>query len=77
MIIPAPYWVSYPDMVLLAGGEPVAVPTRMEDGFKMKPEALEKAITPEDQVDHLQLAVEPDRRRLHARRSSRRSPTCW
>src|SRR5947207_1056468 len=46
VIIPAPYWVSYPDMVLLAGGEPVAVPTCMEDGFKMKPEALERAITP-------------------------------
>src|ERR1700741_2651361 len=46
VIIPAPYWVSYPDMVLLAGGEPVIVPTRMEDGFKMKPEALEKGITP-------------------------------
>jgi aspartate aminotransferase len=46
VLIPAPYWVSYPDMVLLAGGEPVSVPTRLEDGFKMKPEALEKAITP-------------------------------
>jgi aspartate aminotransferase len=46
VIIPAPYWVSYPEMVLLAGGEPVAVPTTMESGFKMKPEALEKAITP-------------------------------
>jgi aspartate aminotransferase len=46
VIIPAPYWVSYPDMVLLAGGEPVSVPTTMEDGFKMRPEALEKAITP-------------------------------
>jgi aspartate aminotransferase len=46
VIIPAPYWVSYPDMVLLAGGEPVQVDTRMEDGFKMKPEALERAITP-------------------------------
>jgi aspartate aminotransferase len=46
VIIPAPYWVSYPDMVLLAGGEPVSVPTSMEDGFKMRPEALEKAITP-------------------------------
>ncbi len=46
VIIPAPYWVSYPDMVLLAGGEPVVVPTSMEDGFKMKPEALERAITP-------------------------------
>jgi aspartate aminotransferase len=46
VIIPAPYWVSYPEMVALAGGEPVAVTTRMEDGFKMKPESLEKAITP-------------------------------
>jgi aspartate aminotransferase len=46
VIIPAPYWVSYPDMVLLAGGEPVAVTTTMEAGFKMKPEALERAITP-------------------------------
>jgi aspartate aminotransferase len=46
VIIPAPYWVSYPDMVLLAGGEPVQINTRMEDGFKMKPEALERAITP-------------------------------
>src|SRR5215218_349722 len=46
VIIPAPYWVSYPDMVLLAGGEPVAVTTSMADGFKMKPEALERAITP-------------------------------
>jgi aspartate aminotransferase len=46
VIIPAPYWVSYPDMVLLAGGEPVAVETRMADGFKMRPEALARAITP-------------------------------
>jgi aspartate aminotransferase len=46
VVIPAPYWVSYPDMVLLAGGTPVAVDTRLEDGFKMKPEALERAITP-------------------------------
>jgi aspartate aminotransferase len=46
VIVPAPYWVSYPDMVLLAGGEPVIVPTTMESGFKMKPEDLDKAITP-------------------------------
>jgi aspartate aminotransferase len=46
VVIPAPYWVSYPDMVLLAGGEPVCVATRMQDGFKIKPEALEAAITP-------------------------------
>jgi aspartate aminotransferase len=45
VIIPAPYWVSYPDIVLLAGATPVAVETRLEDGFKMKPEQLERAIT--------------------------------
>ncbi len=45
VIIPAPYWVSYPDMVLLAGGTPVFVETRIEDGFKLRPEALEAAIT--------------------------------
>src|SRR5579884_313384 len=47
VIIPAPYWVSYPDMVLLAGGTPVEVITTMETGYKMKPEALEQAITPD------------------------------
>jgi aspartate aminotransferase len=46
VIIPAPYWVSYPDMVLLAGGTPVTVDTRMEEGFRMRPEALERAIGP-------------------------------
>src|SRR6516162_2271927 len=45
VIIPAPYWVSYPDIVLLAGATPVVVKTRLEDGFKMKPEMLERAIT--------------------------------
>src|SRR5437868_1027360 len=45
VIIPAPYWVSYPDIVLLAGATPVAVAARLEDGFKIKPEALERAIT--------------------------------
>ncbi len=46
VIIPAPYWVSYPDMVLLAGGEPVEVVTTMESGFKMSAAQLERAITP-------------------------------
>ena len=46
VIIPAPYWVSYPDMVLLAGGTPVKVVATMASGYKMKPEQLEKAITP-------------------------------
>ena len=46
VIIPAPYWVSYPDMVLLAGGTPVPVVGTMENGFKISAEALERAITP-------------------------------
>ena len=46
VIVPAPYWVSYPDMVLLAGGEPVFVTGAEADGFKLKPEVLEAAITP-------------------------------
>ena len=45
VVIPAPYWVSYPDMVRLAGAEPVLVETRLEDAFKLTPEALEAAIT--------------------------------
>ncbi|MFZ9132765.1 MAG: pyridoxal phosphate-dependent aminotransferase [Gemmobacter sp.] len=46
VIIPAPYWVSYPDMVLLAGGTPVAVECPLEQNFKITAEQLEKAITP-------------------------------
>jgi aspartate aminotransferase len=46
VIIPAPYWVSYPDMVLLAGGEPVPVETSPDNNFKLSPAALEAAITP-------------------------------
>lgn len=46
VIVPAPYWVSYPDMVLLAGGEPVTVVGQEADGFKLRPEVLEAAITP-------------------------------
>jgi aspartate aminotransferase len=45
-IIPAPYWVSYPDMVLLAGGTPVFIPTTAATRFKISPEQLERAITP-------------------------------
>ena len=45
VVIPAPYWTSYPDMARLAGGEAVIVPTRMEDGFRMTPDALAAALT--------------------------------
>ena len=46
VIIPAPYWVSYPDMVLLGGGSPVIVPCDIDSGFRLTPEALAQAITP-------------------------------
>jgi aspartate aminotransferase len=46
VIVPAPYWVSYPDIVLLGGGKPVIVETKIEDGFRLTPEALERAIRP-------------------------------
>lgn len=46
VVIPAPYWVSYPDMVRLAGGEPIIVESALETGFKMTPEQLDNAITP-------------------------------
>lgn len=46
VIIPAPYWVSYPDMVRLCGGEPVIAQAKLEDGFKLRPETLAAAITP-------------------------------
>lgn len=46
VIIPAPYWVSYPEMVALCGGTPVALMTSIDNGFKVTAEALEKAITP-------------------------------
>ena len=46
VLIPAPYWVSYPDMVMLAGGRPIIVDTRAEDDFAVDPAAVEEAITP-------------------------------
>jgi aspartate aminotransferase len=45
VIVPSPYWVSYPDIVLLAGAEPIVVETKLEDGFKLRPQALARAIT--------------------------------
>jgi len=46
VVIPAPYWVSYPEMARLCGGEPVIARAGVESGFKLSPEALEAAITP-------------------------------
>lgn len=50
VIIPAPYWVSYPDMVLLSDGVPVIIPTTPAQKFKITPEQLEKAITPKTKL---------------------------
>jgi aspartate aminotransferase len=50
VIIPAPYWVSFPDIVKYAGGTPVYVETRPEDGFSVKAAAIEKAITPKTRL---------------------------
>ena len=49
-IIPAPYWVSYPDMVKVAGGVPVVLETDVDSRFKITPEQLEKAITPKTRL---------------------------
>ncbi len=46
VIIPAPYWVSYPEMVKLAGGIPVIVSTTLENGYKITPDQLRQAVTP-------------------------------
>ncbi|MGA7180868.1 MAG: pyridoxal phosphate-dependent aminotransferase [Thiobacillaceae bacterium] len=50
VIIPAPYWVSYPDIVILADGKPVIVEAGIEQGFKITPAQLEKAITPKTRM---------------------------
>jgi aspartate aminotransferase len=50
VIIPAPYWVSYPEMVQLAGGTPVIVPTTAEQNYRITPEQLRQAITPKTKL---------------------------
>lgn len=50
VIIPAPYWVSYPDIVLLAEGVPVIIPSSFETDYKITPEQLEKTITPKTRL---------------------------
>lgn len=50
VIIPAPYWVSYPQMAILAGGVPVHIPTAIENDFKITPSQLEEAITPKTKL---------------------------
>lgn len=58
-IVPAPYWVSYPDMIKLADGEPVIVSAGMEDGFKISPRLLAAAITPRTRLMFLNSPSNP------------------
>lgn len=50
VLLPSPAWVSYPDQILLNGGEPILIPCREEDGFRLNPDALEAAITPRSKI---------------------------
>ncbi len=50
VIIPAPYWVTYPELVKYAGGKPIIIPTTQESGFKITPEQLQNAITPKTKL---------------------------
>jgi aspartate aminotransferase len=50
VIVPTPYWVSYAELIKLAGARPVLVQTRIEDDFKLRPEALQRAITPRSRM---------------------------
>jgi len=58
-IVPAPYWVSYPDMIKLADAEPVIVSAMMDDGFKITPRLLEAAITPKTRLIFLNSPSNP------------------
>lgn len=50
VLIPAPYWVSYPEMVRLAGAQPISLPTTAKDEYRLRPDALEDAITDETRM---------------------------
>lgn len=59
VIIPAPYWVSYPDIVLLAGGTPCIIPTSSQARYKITPEQLQAAITPKTRMVFLNSPSNP------------------
>ena len=73
VLIPAPYWVSYPDMVKLAGGRPVILETKAEDDFAVTAEQVARRVLAAHARDRAQQPVEPDRRGLRRARRSRRS----
>ena len=69
VIIPAPYWVSYPDITVLAEGTPVIITCPAETGFKLRPEDLEQAITPRTKWLILNSPSNPSGRRLYPGRN--------
>ena len=69
VVIPAPYWVSYPDMVLLAGGEPVIAEAQAQTSYKLTPEQLEAAITPKTKWFIFNSPSKSHRRGLHGGRT--------
>jgi len=68
VVVPAPYWVSYAELVKLAGAKPVLVETRIEDDFKLQPEALQAALTPRTRM--LLICSRAIRRGLSTRRKN-------
>ena len=66
VLIPAPYWLSYPEMVKLASAKPVILPTTDKTEFKVTPAQLRAAITPNTRLVHPELAEQSDRQRLYA-----------
>jgi aspartate aminotransferase len=67
-IVPAPYWVSYPDMAMMADARPVFIQAGIDQGFKITAQQLERAITPRSRLIWIN-SPSPDRRRLHRRRA--------
>ena len=76
VLVPAPYWVSYPEMVKLAGGVPVIVSANIEQGFKLRPEQLQEAITEKTRLLLLNSPCNPTGA-FYSFTNSRRSPTCF
>ena len=75
-IVPAPFWVSYPEMVKLAGALPRIVLADDSTGFKLTPAQLEAAITPKTRLLILNSPSNPTGRFTHARSSRPSSPSC-
>ena len=75
VVIPAPYWVSYPDMALLAGGTPVFVSCPEQTGFKLRPEDLDEAIGPRTKWVILNSPNNPTGA-AYSEAELRRSPRC-